>query len=95
MSDLFRKPIQTREHAIRTMPVSTCVALIDATRKALPCGSSFRFPHQFLNDVRQQLIGGYKRNLSHKQTQCVLRFADEAGVRLDTFTTKEKHHAEG
>ena len=93
MSDLFAPKILTRENAIRTMSVSTTVEFIDDVRKALPNGH--RFPHQFLNDVRQQLIGGYVQILSHKQTAHLLRFADEAGVRLDNFLDKEKHHAQG
>ena len=87
MADLFAMRVETRESLIQSMSASTTIDFIDATRRTLPCGH--RFAHTLLEDIRDQLTGGYRMALSARQTRCVLRFADEAGVSLSSFTTKE------
>lgn len=67
------------------MNASTCVRIIDATRKRLPRTVSNKWAHLFLDDVRDQLKGGYRATLTPAQTGHLLRTVDHAGVDLDAF----------
>ena len=90
MVDLFGKRIDTRENAIMRMRPSTCVDFIDATKKKLPRTVSLKWHHNFLEDIRQQLAGGYRASLTPAQIGHLLRTADHAGVHLDEINNGDR-----
>ena len=90
MTDLFAPKINTRENRIMRMRPSTCVAFIDAARRKLPRTIGLKWHHNFLNDIREQLKGGYRFTLTPAQVGHLLRTADHAGVNLETFNNGER-----
>jgi hypothetical protein len=86
--DLFA-PIPTRNNRVRHMPTSTVVAYIKDTRKKLPRTVGLKWHHNFLRGIEDQLSGGYRQNLSTKQTSFLILCADHAGVDLNKITASK------
>jgi hypothetical protein len=92
MMDLFAK-IPTRNNQVRQMPASTVCAFIKETKKKLPRHVGLKWHHNFLRGIEEQLSGGYRLNLSTKQTSFLILCADHAGVDLKNYSKVREPHS--
>ena len=91
MMDLLAKPIMTPSRRVRQADAKTVARFITVTKRKLPRNQNFRWHHQFLMDIRQQLTGGIRLNLTPAQVSNLFLCADYAGTNFETFEQEKNH----
>jgi hypothetical protein len=91
MADLFSKPINTKSHRVRQADAKTVARFITATKRKLPRNQNFWWHHRFLMDIRRQLTGGIRLNLTPAQVSNLFLCADYAGTNFETFEEGKDH----
>lgn len=95
MADLFARKIDTLENRLAKMPPDDALAVVQETQKRLQRTTGYRWAHDFLGDIANQLSSGFVPQLSTKQIRHVLIYAKRTGVEIPVPShIKEKEDGE-